>query len=119
MGFRLNRTYRLDFSDFPDLEGLEVLCRSATVQTVAEFRNADEEEIAALLAANVIDWNYEDEDGNTLPIEAASFLGLERVVIRAIAREWYKAATGVSSPLAERSASPERFPEESIPTAPL
>src|SRR4051812_12567991 len=98
MGFRLNRTYSLEFEGA--MEGAVVKLRSTTAGKVIEMRAADAAGLAALLADHVLEWNLEDTDGQPLPVTAEAILGgMEEVVLAAIIREWYKAATGVTAPL--------------------
>lgn len=100
MGFRLNRSYTLLFEGSV-LEGLEVNIRATSVETVMQVREHydDPTVLAGLLAEHVTEWNYEDADGKTLPIEPGSFLSLEEPVMARIVKEWYRAATGVTAPL--------------------
>ncbi len=116
MGFRLNRTYVLDFSGTA-LDGLVVKMAATSVATAAEIRSTGEAPaLADLIAANMVEWNYEDADGNPVPVEGAAIAAeLEEAVLAAIAREWYKAAVGVTAPLDDASTSGEPSPEVSIP----
>lgn len=117
VGFRLERTYALTFSG--DLEGFEIDIRSTSVSVVMQLRETrlDEvEKIAELLAQHITRWNYEDEKGETLPITVDTLLGLESPVLAKIAKEWYRAATGVTAPLDEGLTVEEtRLLESSIP----
>lgn len=99
MGFRLDRTYTLEFEG--DMAGAEVKLRSTSVATVMRIRSlSDPEELAGLLAEHVIAWNLDDKKGAPLPVTVEAILGdLEEVVLAAIVREWYKAATGATAPL--------------------
>lgn len=107
MGFRLDRTYRLIFADYPQLDGLEVSLRKTSVATTVELRELswvkDSPRIAEMLAEHVIGWNYEDEDDKPLAPTAEAFLALEHVLFLAIVGEWYMAATGVTAPLEQTS----------------
>lgn len=119
MGFRLDRTYALRWDD-GDLAGLEVDIRSTSVENAMFLRDAglneSSKDLAKLLAEHVKRWNYEDEAGNPLPVAPESFLSLEVVVMVAITRAWYRAATGVTTPLDEGSTDGSPTPVESIPT---
>lgn len=98
MGFRINRTYVLEFEE--PLAGAEVRIRSTSIGTMLKLRNADTvEEVAALLADHLEDWNFEDAEGNTLPTTLEGIHQLEAAVLVRIGREWYRAAAGVTAPL--------------------
>lgn len=114
MGFRLNRTYALEFKG--DLEGFEVKLRSTSIAVVFEVQQAVElKRLAELLAEHIVSWNYEDAEGKPLEPTVDNLLGLEEVVLVAIAREWVRAARGVTAPLDDGSTSGNEFQEESIP----
>ena len=117
----LNRVYELRWEK-GDLAGLEIDIRKTTVDVVEQLRAAvGNDEFAALLAAHVITWNYEDAGGNIVPLEASEILAnLEREELVAIGSAWYTAAVGVTAPLDLGSTSGEPFPEELIiETVPL
>ena len=119
MGFRLARTYKLRWDDGTDLAGLEIDMRSTSVETLTEIkslsRDQDEKRLAEILVEHVASWNFEDEDGETLPIEVASLTAQEAPVLAEIAKQWYRAAAGVSAPLVLGSNSSATSAEESIP----
>jgi hypothetical protein len=120
MGFRLERTYRLIFEDYPQLDGFEVVIKATPAEVAVEMRGLDltdgGERMAKLLAEYVLSWNYLDEEGEVLPVTASSFMSIEQSLLAAIAREWYYAAVGISAPL-ERTSTDTSSPElESIPT---
>jgi len=121
MGFRLNRVYELRWEK-GDLAGLEVDIRKTTVDVVEQIRSAvTNEDFGALLAGHVLRWNYEDAEGNPVPVEASAILAnLEREELVAIGSAWYEAAVGVTAPLDRGSTSGELSPEEStFETEPL
>lgn len=102
MGFRLDRRYVLEFEGA--MAGAEVVIKATSIGTVLKLREINElddlSELASLLADHIVEWNFEDENGETLPITAEAILAnVESVVLVRIAREWYKAATGVTAPL--------------------
>lgn len=116
MGFRLNRTYKLVFKG--DMEGAEVTIRATPVSTVLALREITEDTPAMVdhLVQHVIDWNLDGPDGKPLPIEREAILnGLEEAVLAEILLQWYRAATGITAPLDDRSTSGAPFPVESIP----
>lgn len=118
MGFRLSRTYALRW-DAGDLAGLEVDVKSTSIETFNEMKalrvNGDEQRLVELLIEHVKRWNLEDEDGQPLPVSVESLQQQEVPVIRAIAREWYLAAAGVSAPLDLGSTDSPPSVEVSIP----
>lgn len=101
MGFRLDRTYVLEFEGA--MAGAYVKLRATPIGTVMKLRGTDSAsntELVELLAEYILDWNFEDVDGKPLPITAEAMLAeLEQVVIVKIITEWYKAAVGVTAPL--------------------
>lgn len=118
MGFRLNRTYVLDF-DGTALAGLVVKLRSTPVSAALDVAAADTDAaLAGLLAEYVTEWNYEDPDGAPVPLTVEGILSnLERPVLQRICKEWYKAAVGVTAPLDGPSTSTAPSVELSMPMA--
>lgn len=119
MGFRLNRTYALRW-EAGDLQGLEIDMRSTSVGTLgkvlAMLADRDEGTLAQTLVEHVIRWNFEDENGEELPVTVESLMQQEAVLLAAIAREWILATRGVTAPLDDGSTSSEPSePELSIP----
>lgn len=99
MGFRLDRTYVLEFEGA--MEGAYVKLRATPVGVALELRSSVPIERAAeLLADYIIEWNFDDSDGNPLPVTKEALINdLEEVVFAALIKEWYKAAVGVTAPL--------------------
>lgn len=99
MGFRLDRSYVLEFEGA--MEGAYVKIKSTPVGVALEMRAAVPiERAAAMLAEYVQEWNLDGSDGESMPITAEAILGdLEEVIIAKIMVEWYKAAVGVTAPL--------------------
>lgn len=102
MGFRLDRTYALEFEGA--MEGAYVELRATPVGVTLELRSEGNvisfERAAELLAEYVEEWNLDGPDGEPLPVTAEAILnGLERVVVLKIITEWYKAAVGITAPL--------------------
>lgn len=103
MGFRLDRTYVLQFEGA--MEGAYVKLRSTPVGVALELRGGASDSLsvqrgAELLAQYVLEWNLDASDGGTLPVTAEAIIGqLEEVVLVKILVEWYKAAAGVTAPL--------------------
>lgn len=116
MGFRLRREYVLEFTGA--MQGAEVRIKATSVGACVALREAgaDISAIAELLSEHLVSWNLESEDGEPLGMSASEIqAGLERVVIEAIAVEWFKAAMGITAPLDPPSTDGEPFPEESLP----
>lgn len=117
MGFRLNRTYVLNFADTA-LDGLEVKIRSTPVAVWVRLRSATDEELAELLAEYMTSWNYEDTSGKPVPIAQDAIMAeLEMPVLARICTEWYKACAGVTAPLDGPSTSGEPSPGVSPETS--
>lgn len=122
MGFRLDRTYVLQFEGA--MEGAEVKIGATPVAVVLEMRGGDSYAIgvqraAEMLAEHVEEWNLDGPDDKPLPITKEAILaGLEQVVISKLMIEWYKAAVGLSAPLdppgADGTLTDEDMPMETI-----
>lgn len=121
MGFRLDRTYVLEFEGA--MEGAYIKLRATPVGTVMKLRGPSSAsstgELVELLAEYVQEWNLDGTDGEPLPITAEAILTeLEQVVIVKILTEWYKAAVGVTAPLdppgADGTLSDEDIPMEPV-----
>lgn len=114
MGFRINRTYVLEFEGA--LEGLYVKIKSTPISVLMRFQsNTTWDETAELLAEYVLEWNYEDEEGKPLAIEKEAILtGMEVPVMVRIAREWAKVAGGITAPLDRPSTDGEQSLEGSL-----
>ena len=101
MGFRLDRSYVLEFEGA--MEGAYVKIKSTPVGVALEMRQAGDlpiDRAAELLAEYVSDWNLDGPDGKPLPITKEAILAdLEQVVLGKIFVEWYKAAVGLTAPL--------------------
>ena len=111
------KTYRLIFAD-DELEGLEVVARSASVgayRRIADLATREfsqpptEEDLAEIdnlfdeFAAVLVSWNLETEDGEgTRTPVPATLQGLhsqDLTLIRQIIFSWMEAVAGISSPL--------------------
>jgi hypothetical protein len=122
VGFRLDRTYVLEFEGA--MEGAYVKLKATPVGVALELRGTPGEALsiqrgAELLAEHVIEWNLDGPDDQPLPVTKDAILaGLEEVVIAKIIVEWYRAAVGVTAPLdppgADGTLTDEDMPMESI-----
>lgn len=129
MGYkRKQKTYRLVFQD-PGLEGLEVRVRSVPVDQLMLvgdlLEKSEANDPAALsglldiLAASLVGWNLENEDGTPVPATREA-LGAEDVdLVLQIIDGWNQAIAGVPGPLGSGSPSGASFPEASLPMAAL
>lgn len=124
MGFRLGRTYVLDFGQGTYLEGAEIRLRSTPVGVTFQLEELTVSESIPLFLQFLESWNLEDSAGNPLPMTVEAIKGhIERPVLNEIMKQWYRAATGVSAPLDQPSVSGEKSPpsddlELSIPMEP-
>lgn len=125
MGFKVGRVFAFE-GEFKgtDAEGAHVRMRSASMQTVIEFRAAAGRAEAEIMAAHLVDWDLEDPDGKPIPTTVEGIMSLEMPLIGLIADEWMKATRGISVPFDRRSDGGETSPPEepeapSIPMEPL
>lgn len=133
MGYvRALKNYRLIFTD-PELDGLEVVAKSASVATYERIAGLatreygtvpsaeDLEEIAALLEAFaevLVSWNLEERTGKgdkvrPVPATLAGLKAQDLPFVVAIILAWMQAVAGVSTPLDETSGGGGM--EESLP----
>jgi hypothetical protein len=100
MGFRLGRTYLLEFGEGTYLAGAEIRMRSASIDTVLALETKRYTESIGDLMAHVQDWNLETEEGHPLPLtEEALRMHMELAVLKRLVQTWYEAASGASVPL--------------------
>lgn len=99
MGFRIDRTYVLEFEGA--MAGAYVKIKSTPVGVALELRSGITAKRAIeLLTEYVIEWNLDGPDDKPLPIDPEAVMsGLEEAVIAKILVEWGKAAIGVTAPL--------------------
>ncbi len=127
------KSYRLVFED-PDLAGLEVVAKSASVGAyrriadlaTREFSNPPSKEDMAEIdhlfdefAKVLVSWNLEDEDtdGKRTPVSAtaAGMQSQDLTLIRQIIWAWMEAVAGIAAPLDPPSGGGEPSLEESLP----
>jgi hypothetical protein len=115
MGFRLNRTYVLQFEGV--LDGLEVKIKSTPIAVTLELQGeVNYERLCELFAEYVTEWNYEDEEGKVVPLTSEGIhANLEHVVLQKIVQQWIRAARGVTAPLDPPSIDGTQSLEELIP----
>jgi hypothetical protein len=130
-GYRRQRTtYRLKFED-PAMEGLEVVARSASVQTLltitsladAATENPETKvvhEVLALFGDSLVSWNLEDGDGTPVPADVMGLAGQDMDFVLAVIMAWVQAVSQVRAPLPAASGiGPQPAPEASLPMEPL
>ena len=121
MGFKLGRTYVLQFEKGSYLDGAEIRLRSANIDTVLALEELKAHDALPVFVDHVEEWNLEDRNGNPIPIEANALRKeLELPVVNRLMRDWYKAAVGVAAPLDKMSSNGEEsltsdIEEQSIP----
>jgi hypothetical protein len=112
MGFKLNRTYLLNFQD-SDLEGAQIRLRATSVGTLMRindlFERAKTGDVAyaerginEILVEHIVEWNLEDADGEALEVSVDSILLLEASFLSMITEQWMKAARGIPAPLEQK-----------------
>jgi len=130
-GYRRKRTtYRLRFED-PAMEGLEVVARSASVQTLLKITSLADlatespetkvvHEVLALFGDSLVSWNLEDDDGHPVPADAMGLASQDMDFVMAVIMAWVQAVSQVAPPLPAAS-SPGQKPalEASLPMEPL
>lgn len=138
MGYKQPRTiYRLTFED-PRYEGLEIRMRSLPLGQYLDFqvkleqfdtdrdRPLTEEDVEKfntvlrMLAACLVDWNLEEEDGRPLPTTFEVLADQEYDFLMDIIGAFQAAVAGVSEELGKGSGSGETSPAElELPMEPL
>lgn len=126
MGSRRNPTlYKLVFDETTDDPGLEVTLRSMSIKRLNELNEQRSEDdtdgmvfdrLCSTIAAQLVSWNREDEDGQPMPPTLESLEEEEPKLVHAIIAKWNEAMVGVPAPLESDSPSGELSPVESILT---
>lgn len=128
MGFKITpKGYRLKFST-PEMDGFEVVARSLNTGKFLEFQAAQAQQAAGgekaasateqmleMLAASLISWNAEDEEGQPIPTTMDGLKTLDLDFNMEIIRAWMDAINGVPDPLPKTSAAGKPSAEVSIP----
>lgn len=135
-GYKVKRTtYKLAFED-DDLDGLEVTVRSISLArflTMVDVQKLQALQVGALtledrelierlfdqLARSLVAWNLEEEDGTPIPPTRDSIFEGDVMLMCQIVMAWVGAMVSVPTPLGPNSNDGPRFPEASIPMAPL
>ena len=128
MGFKATRTYRLAFAD-PEYEGLEVVCRSMSVNDMLDMaalaQGVDETNLAAsmaqvrrlfeMFASSLKSWNIEDDDDTPVPATYDGVMSQDLSVMLKVVMSYIEATASVPPPLAQESSGGARLAEGSIP----
>jgi hypothetical protein len=136
MGYVRKKILNLQFAD-PDLEGLEVRVRQASIGQLVRFTELPQfkdapvreqmAEIIGLLVSGLVGWNLEDPDPAdqtgeaTVPVlcTAEGMWTQDQTFLQIVLNAWMNASAGVSAPLEPSSTGGEQSPEASIPTETL
>jgi hypothetical protein len=125
-GFR-RKNLVLTFPEDSDFADLRIKSKRLNVDQLLELaalRNlnprdpeslAELKRIAPVLAGVLIEWNYEDDGGEPVPLTARTIGDLDYELAVAVLRALIGAASGVSRPLPPPPSDGEQFPEGSIP----
>jgi hypothetical protein len=117
----------LTFPEDSDFADLRIKSKRLDVDQLLEFatlRNlnptnaeslADLKRITPVLADVFIEWNYQDDDDQPIPLTPAAVKKLDYEMAIACSRALVAAASGVSRPLPGLSGDGSRSLEESIP----
>ena len=123
---RASKEYRLQFEG-DGFDGLEVTMGPLSTAEFLELSEiADQADASAkdarrmveLVASHLVSWNLEDDDG-PVPPTLASLLADDIDFVLAIVKAWTGATAGVSPPLPNSLNGGGKYPEASIPMAPL
>lgn len=130
-GYKRQRTtYKLKFAD-PAMEGLEVVARSASVQTLLKITSLADaasenpetqvvHEVLALFGDALVSWNLEDDDGNPVPADAMGLASQDMDFVMAVIMAWVQAVSQVAPPLPAASSNGHKPGlEASLPMEPL
>ena len=128
---RERKLYQLTFDD-PELDGfecvmsgvsldrfIEISALAAELETPAGRTRENIEAQFTTLAASLVEWNLDDEDGNPVPCDYDGLADQDFDFVMAIMLGWMKAISQVSVPLDSGSSSGETSPEASLGLASL
>lgn len=125
MGYVHSKTYKLTFED-PELEGLEVRARSASVaqfMELSELKGSETREAVGkmfdVFAAALVSWNLEDGNGVTLPMTVDSLYAQDFGFAMSLVTAWMGAVADIPGPLGEAVNSGVISLAPSLPMEPL
>ncbi|WP_181787208.1 hypothetical protein [Streptomyces phytophilus] len=120
MGYRKKpKTMVLTFEDDEELRGLEVHLRGKSLGEYLEIVGLAESEIDGPvlvrqleeLAADLISWNLEEEDGTPVPATRDAVFAQDKDLMMKVAIKWFERLEGaVDAPLPDSSPSGEPSP---------
>jgi hypothetical protein len=115
MGFRLETRFRLFFEDEAFI-GAEVTMGRMSIREAFEFdrvrfrevADLDElekksEDLAAIVAKHLIDWNLEDAKGKPIPCTAKAIIDSQDDLLPTLVNAYVQAVAGVVAPLGQSS----------------
>jgi len=123
---RIPTIYTLEFDG--ELEGLTVRMKSikfGKVRQLVALMDDDNselesmEQIAVELADAIVSWDFEDEDGQPIPVSKAAVDDLEFGEVMAITNKWLDQITGPTRDLGKDSNSGGSFPGQPLTMAAL
>jgi hypothetical protein len=123
---RIPRIYTLEFDG--ELEGLTVRVKSikfGKVRQLLALMDADDQdaetmdEIARMLADSIVSWDFEDENGQPIPVTQEAVDDLEFGEVMAITNKWLDNITGPNEELGKGSNSGGNFPGQPLTMAAL
>ena len=132
MGFQ-RPSYKLTFTGNPAYDGLEVSVRAPSMDDLLTLEGAYPKAAAGdieaqrdtmrLMAGMVTAWNYEDDDGQPVPVTFENFMAADYPMLMAIVDAWREkvaGVTGVAPPLPSGSGSTAASQDDlQIPMTPL
>ncbi len=131
MGFKAKRAYELVLPDTH--AGLTVLVRGRSMGEYLQGRDlswesdpaitgAEKEERYRVLfkecAADIVEWNLEDEAGHPLEVSEQSLLDVDDLVLLPVVSAWANRRVKLPAPLSETSTSGQQPQVENIPMEP-
>lgn len=100
--FHGQRVYNLDFSD-TELDGLTVKARGCSINERLQLQKQGDEQVVALFAERLLEWNLLDEFGQSVPIDREYWGTQDADLIMTIATTWLREVSSVRRPLGRRS----------------
>jgi len=108
MGFKVNRTYTLNFTG-SDLEGAQIKLRAISVGTLMQIRDhikaaragdidGSENALNKMLVDHIVEWDLEDDEGKVLDITLENLMRLQANFVALISEQWLLTAKGVPDP---------------------
>lgn len=118
MGFQ-RKAYKLVWPDESRWAGLEVRVRGMSIEELDEVSSLNAQAggktgpLLDILETAILSWNFEDEDGNPVPVE--NFRKEDATMLLAIVSAWTEVVGDVPTPLPMNSSDGEKSAEALIP----